>query len=72
MPDIAVATTGYSEPYPQAGIEVPFAWVAVRYKGVTHTRRVVLGEPGELMSRIEATASVVSRALQLTLQVVRG
>jgi nicotinamide-nucleotide amidase len=57
--DLAVATTGYAEPTPDAGVEAPFAWWALahRHRGrFVHVRTGRIECPGA--KRVDAQAMV--------------
>ena len=58
--DIAISTTGYSEPNPALGIGAPFAYVCVKVKGRPTTTILVEG-PG--LNRTEMRTLVVETAL---------
>jgi nicotinamide-nucleotide amidase len=69
--DLAVATTGYAEPSPAAGVAVPFAWwaIAARVRGkivaVRHGRVECPGEPRTEVQRIVAEAVLAELAAYL-------
>jgi nicotinamide-nucleotide amidase len=69
--DLAVATTGYAEPSPAAGVAVPFAWWAIAARGrgkiiaVRHGRVECPGEPRTEVQRIVAEAVLAELAAYL-------
>lgn len=69
--DLAVATTGYAEPAPAAGVAVPFAWWAIAARGrgkivaVRHGRVECPGEPRTEVQRIVAEAVLAELAAYL-------
>lgn len=69
--DLAVATTGYAEPSPTAGVATPFAWWAIAARGrgkivaVRHGRVECPGEPRTEVQRIVAEAVLAELAAYL-------
>ena len=72
--DVGVATTGYAEPAPAVGVDVPFAWWAVAWREPRARRwRVRQGRvacPGA--SRVQAQAIVADAALAELIVVLRA
>jgi nicotinamide-nucleotide amidase len=70
--DWAVATTGYAEPAPAAGVAVPFAWVAVAGSGGAAPRVQVVRRiecPGA--GRTDVQSRVADAAVQLLADTLR-
>jgi nicotinamide-nucleotide amidase len=38
--DIGLATTGYAEPWPDGGVEKPFAWIAIDINGKVQSEKI--------------------------------
>lgn len=55
--DVAIATTGYAEPYPEQQIEQPMAYVAVYVDGKCDTNRIELdGDRNSVQDAVAVTA----------------
>jgi len=65
--DIGIATTGYSEPCPEKGIEKPYAYVAIAWRGTVVGRRIVVDHDG-VYDRQAMRGYVLTKVIEALIQ----